>query len=135
MRANRDHGFRYAPPVATRLGPSGAKIQRRTPPGPRYSVGRLRGKDTAWDASGAKIQRWTPPGPRYSVGRLRGKDTAWDASGAKVLRGQGAVQQTSKAPVNGYLLHVANSSQLNDIAGECVRRQINLVGVAGALAV
>jgi len=44
MWANRDHGFRFAPPVATRLGPSGAKV----------------------------------------------------------LRSQGAVQQTSKAPVNGY---------------------------------
>jgi len=38
MRANRDHGFRFAPPVATRLGPSGAKVLRgQGTPGPRYS--------------------------------------------------------------------------------------------------
>ena len=52
MRANRDHGSRCAPPVATRLGPTGAKM--------------------------------------------------FTAFKTRVFRGQAAVQQTSKAPVNGY---------------------------------
>jgi len=68
MRANRDHGFRFAPPVATRLGPSGATVLRgQGAPGPRCcatdqqgSHERLRGIHASHSCSHCALAPYVP---------------------------------------------------------------------------